>query len=173
MCYNCNEAGHIREDCPKLHAAVRDYLTQQGGRGGRGRGRGHGRGRGGPAIAAVNIPDLQSMVANLLVEKSAFLPHNWSVDSGAEICVCFDYNQFCEIGPSDVDQCVPVGIAPIDILGKGTVRFCAGTYLDFEGTSRSIDLETEDVYWIPQCPINVLATESRRKQSIYVYVSLV
>ena len=88
------------------------------------------------------------------------LPNNWLIDSGAEISVCFDYNQFCEIGPSDVDQCVPVGSAPIDILGKGTIRVCAGKYVDFEGISRSFDLEIEDVYWVPQCPINLLATES-------------
>ena len=76
VCYNCNEAGHIREDCPKLHAAVRDYLKQQGGGGGRRRGKGSGRGRGGPAIAAISIPDLQSMVDSLPGGKSAFLPNN-------------------------------------------------------------------------------------------------
>ena len=90
VCYNCNEAGHIREDCSKLHAAVRDYVKQQGGRGGRGRGRGRGRGSGGLAITAVSIPYLQSMVDSLPGEKSAFLPHNWLVDSGAEISVCFE-----------------------------------------------------------------------------------
>ena len=149
VCYNCNEEGHIREDCPKLHAAVRDYLKQQGGRGGRGR-RGRGRGRGGPAIAAVSISDLQSMVDSLPGEKSTFHPRNWLIDSGADISVCFNYNQFCELGPSDVDQCVPVGSAQIDILGKGTIRVCAGTYVDFEGISRLIDLEIKDVYCVPQ-----------------------
>ena len=78
-------------------------------------------------------------------EKSTFLPNNWLIDSGAEISVCFDNSQFCEIGPSDVDQCVPVGSAPIDILGKGTIRVCAGKYVDFEGISHSFDLEIEDV----------------------------
>ena len=169
MCYNCNEAGHIREDSPKLHAAVRDYLKQPGGRGGRGRGRGPGRGRDGPAIVAVSIHDLQSMVDSLPGEKPMFLPHNWLIDSGAEISICFDYNQFCEIGPSDVDQCVPVGSAPIDFLGKGTIRICAGMYVDFEGISRSIDLEIEDMYWILQCPINLLATESLPTHNMYLY----
>ena len=148
-----------KADCTKLHAAVLDCLKQQRGRGGRGR-RGRGQGRGGPAIAAVSIPDLQSMVDSLPGEKSTFLPNNWLIDSGAEISVCFDYNQFCEIGPSDVDQCVPVGSAPIDILGKGTIHVCAGKYVDFEGICRSFDLEIEDMYWVPQCPINLLATES-------------
>ena len=86
VCYNCNEARHIREDCPKLHAPVHDYLKQRGGGGGRGR-RGRGRGRGGPAIAPVSIPDLQSMADSLPGEKSTFLPHNWWIDSGAEISV--------------------------------------------------------------------------------------
>ena len=92
-----------------------------------------------------------------------FLLHNWLIDSRAKISVCFDYNQFCEIGPSDVDQCVRVGSGPIDILGKGTIRIRAGTYVDFEGC---IYLETEDVYWIPECPINLLATESLRAQHV-------
>ena len=88
------------------------------------------------------------MVDSLPSEKSAFLPHNWLVDSGAAKSLCFDYNQFCERGPSDADQCVPVGSAPINILGKGTIRFSAGTYVDFDGVSRSIDLEIKDVYWL-------------------------
>ena len=138
VCYNCIKAGHVKADCPKLYAAVREYLKAQRGRGGHGR-RGRGRGRGGPAIAAVSIPDLQSMVDSLPGEKSTFLPDNWLIDSGAEISVCFDYNQFCEIGPSDIDQCVPVGSAPIEILGKGTIRVCAGKYVDFEGISRPFD----------------------------------
>ena len=75
--YTCGESGHIREDCPKLHAAGRDYLKRQGARGGRGRGKRRGRGRGGPAIAAVRIAALQSMVDSLPGVKSAFLPHNW------------------------------------------------------------------------------------------------
>ena len=137
--------------------AEREYLKQQRGHGGRGR-RGRGQGRGGPAIAAVSIPDLQSMVDSLPSEKSTFLPNNWLIDSGAEISVCFDYYQFCEIGPSEVDQCVPAGSAPIDVLGKGTIRLCAGKYVDFEGMSRSFDFEIEDVSWVPQCPINLLAT---------------
>ena len=171
VCYNCGEPGHIRDDCRNLHAAVRGYLKQQGGSGGYGRGRSRGRGRGGPAIAAVYIPDLQSIVDSLPGEKSVLLPHNWLVDSGAEKIVCFQYNQFCRIGPSDVDQCVLVGSALIDVLGKGTVRFCAGIYVDYEGMSHSSYLETGDVYWIPQCPINLLTTESLRKQNMYLYTS--
>ena len=119
-------------------------------------------------MAAISIPDLQSMVDSLPGEKWMFLPHNWLIDSGAEISVCFDYNQFCEIGPLDVDQRVPVGSAPVDILGKGTIRICAGVYVHFEGISRSIDLEIEDVYWIPQCPINLLATESLLTKNMYL-----
>ena len=64
---------------------------------------------------------------------------------------------------------MPVGSATIDILGKGTIRVCAGTYVDFEGISRSFHLDIEDVYWVPQCPINLLATESLRKQNMYLY----
>ena len=115
---------------------MRDYVTLQ-------------RGRAGVAEEAVGkgVAGQRSQQSVILTckawwtsEKSAFLPNNWYIDSGAEISVCFDYNKFCEIGPSDVDQCVPVGSAPIDILGKGTIRVCAGTYVEFEGISRSFCL---------------------------------
>ena len=36
-----------------------------------------------------------------------------------------------------------------DILGKGTIRVCDGRHFDFEGISRSFDLEIEDVSWVP------------------------
>ena len=65
--------------------------------------------RGGVAIAATSILDMQSMFDSLPGEKSVFLPYNGLIDSGAEINVCFDYNQFCCIGPSDIDECMPVG----------------------------------------------------------------
>ena len=71
MCYNSDEPRGIREDCHKLHAAVREYLKQQGGRGGRGRGRGRGRGCGGPTITEVSVRDLQSMVNSLPGEKTS------------------------------------------------------------------------------------------------------
>ena len=46
-CYNCNQPGHLREDCDKLHPEARQWLKQQAARGrGRGRGRNRGRGRG-------------------------------------------------------------------------------------------------------------------------------
>ena len=90
-------ARNIREDCPKLHVAVQEYLKQQGGRGRRGYGRGHGRGRGGSAFVAVSIPDLQSMVDRLPGEKSEFLPHDWMVDSRAKIGVFFDHSRFCQM----------------------------------------------------------------------------
>ena len=44
-CYNCNQPGHLWEDCDKLHPEVRQWLKQQAARG-RGRGRGRSRGRG-------------------------------------------------------------------------------------------------------------------------------
>jgi len=55
--------------------------------------------------------------------------------------------------------------------GKGIIRVCAGTYVDYEGMSHLIDLEFDDVYWIPQCPINQLATKLLRKQNMYLYTS--
>ena len=74
-CCNCNQQGHLREDCDKLHPEVRQWLKQQAARGrGRGHGRSRGRGRGGPAVAAISTTDVQHMVDGLPGESSAFLP---------------------------------------------------------------------------------------------------
>ena len=94
-CYNCNQSGHLREDCDKLHPKVRQWLKQQAARGrGRGRGRSMGRVRGGPAVAAISTTDVQHMVDSLLGESSAFLPDKWLVDRGAEQNIGFNYKLF-------------------------------------------------------------------------------
>ena len=169
-CYHCNQPGHLREDCNKLHPEVREYLKQQAAQGcGRGRGRGSGRGRGGPGVAAISTADMQHMVDSLPGDSSAFLPDRWLVDSGADLDICFNYELFSYIGPSDVDICTPIGSTPLDMLGRGVVKVCVGHYVDHDGLSHPIDLEIEDVYWVPQYPINVLATPCIAEQKIYLY----
>ena len=80
-CYNCNQPGHLWEDCDKVHPEVPQWLKKQVGRGrGRGRGCSRGRGRGGPAVAAISTTDVQHMVDTLSGESSAFLPDKWLVD---------------------------------------------------------------------------------------------
>ena len=46
---------------------------------------------------------------------------------------------------------------------------CVGHYVDNDGLSHPIDLEIEDVYWVPQCPMNVLATPCIAEQNICLY----
>ena len=169
-CYNCNQPGHLREDCDELHPEVRQWLKQQAARGrGRGRGRSRGRGRGGPAVAAISITDVQHMVDSLPGESSAFLPDKWLVDSGADLNICFNYELFSCIGPSDVDICTPIGNIPLDVLGRGVVKIFVGHYVDHNGLSHPIDLEIEDVYWVPQRPMTVLATPCITEQDIFLY----
>ena len=109
-CYSYNQKGNLREDCDKLHPEVRQWLKQQAARGrGRGRGRSRGRGCGEPAVAAISTTDVQHMVDSLPGESSAFLPDKWPVDSGADLSICFNYELFSYIGPSDVDICTPIG----------------------------------------------------------------
>ena len=77
-CYNCNQPGHLREDCDKLHPEVREYLKQQAARG---RGRGRGRSRGGaegqgllPSVRLMcNIWWIDSQVSLL----SSYLTSGW------------------------------------------------------------------------------------------------
>ena len=169
-CYNCNQPGHLREDCDKLHPEVRQYLKQQAARGrGRGRGRSRGRGRRGPAVAAISTADVKHMVDSLPGESSAFLPAKWLVDSGADLNIYFNYEVFSYISPSDVDICTPIGRTPLHVLGRGVVKMCVGHYDDHNGPSHPIDLGIEDVYWVPQCPMNELATPCIAEQKICLY----
>ena len=46
---------------------------------------------------------------------------------------------------------------------------CVGHYVDHNGPSHPIDLEIEDVYRVPQCPLNVLATPCIAEQNICLY----
>ena len=169
-CYNCNQQGHLREDCDKLHPEVLQWLKQQATRGrGRGRGRRRGRGHGGPADAIISTADVQKIVDSLPDKSSAFLLDKWLVDSGADLNICFNYELFSYIGPSDIDICKPIGSTPLDVLGRGVVKMCVGHYVDHNGLSDPVDLEIEDVYWVPQCPMNVVATPCIAEQNIYLY----
>lgn len=100
------------------------------------------------------------MVDTLSGTDSAFLTIQWRVDSGAHINICFNYELFPYMGPTDIDCCTPLGSTPMDVHGKGVVRMCVGRYVDKDGLHHPIDLEIEDVYRVPQCPMNVLATPS-------------
>ena len=168
--YNCNQPGHLREDCDKLHPEVCENLKQQAAQGrGRGHDRRRGKGRGGPGVAAISTADVQHMVDSLPGESSAFLPDKWLVNSGANLNICFNYELFSYIGPSDIDICTHIGSTPVDVLGRGVVKTCVGHYVDHDGLSHPIDLEIEDMYWVPQCPMNVLATPCIAEQNICLY----
>ena len=146
----------MREDDSEMPAVVRQFLKKQCEQGGRGRGRG--KGRGGPAVAAISMADMQSMVDNLPGTESLFLPSKCLVDSGSEINICFNYKQFSCIGPSDVSEFVPIGSESIPVQVKGVLRVCVGQYMDCNGLCHPIDLEIDYVYWVKWSPMNVLAT---------------
>ena len=109
------------------------------------------------------------MVDSLPGESSAFLPDKWLEDSGADLNICFDDELFSYIGPSHIDICTPIGSTPLDVLGRGVVKMCVGHYVERNGLSHPIDLEIEDVYWVPQCPMNVLATPCIAEKNICLY----
>ena len=76
---------------------------------------------------------------------------------------------FSYIGPSDIDICTQIGSNPLDVLGRGVVKMCVGHSVNHNGLSHPIDLEIEDVYWVPQCPMNMLATPCIAEQNICLY----
>jgi len=73
------------------------------------------------------------------------------------------------IGPSDVDICTPIGSTPPDVLGRGVAKMCVGHDVDHDGLRHPIDLEIEDMYWVPQRPMNLLATPCIAEQNIGLY----
>ena len=159
-CYNCNKIGHLREDCQKLRMEVRHYLKKQAVAS---RGRGRGRARG------ISVAEVQNMVDSLSGAESVFLPDKWLIDSGSDINICYNYDLFSYIGPSDIEQCTPLGSTPLPVQGKGVVKMCVGNYMDHNGLSHLVDLEIENVYWVPYSSMNVLATLEINTQNIFLF----
>ena len=42
-------------------------------------------------------------------------------------------------------------------------------YVDHDGLSHPIDLEIENVYWVPWSSMNVLATPETNKQNMFLF----
>ena len=168
-CYDCNKIGNLREDCTELHQEVCQYLKKQAAAArGRRRGRGSGGGRGGPAVAVISVSEVRNMVDSLSGAEFVFLP-KWLVDSGSDINICYNYDLFSYIGPSDIEQCTPLGSTPLPVQGKGVVKMCVGNYMDHNGLSHPVDLEIENVYWVPYSSMNVLATLEINRQNIFLF----
>ena len=174
VCYNCNQPGHLREGCPKLHSKIRALLKEQAVARGHGRDKGCDRGRGGPAVAAISMSYAQHMVDSPPDASSTFRPDKWLVDSGADINICFNYEWFSYIEPSHTDKGTPISSTPPDVLARGVVKVWVGhndnDYVDHDEMSHPIDLEIEDVYWVPGCLMNVLATPCLAEQNICLYM---
>ena len=98
-----------------------------------------------------------------------FLPQNWLVDSGSDLNVCFNPEMFCAMTTPDISECTPVGSNPLEIRGKGIVRMCLGEMIDHNGIRHPIDLELEDVYYVPDCPINLMSTAVLSKQNVSLF----
>ena len=122
---------NLCEDCRELHKEVHQYLKKHAAAArGRGRGRARGRGRGGPGVAAISIAEVQSMVDSLSNADSAFLPDKWLIDSGSDINICYNYDLFSYIGPSDIEMCTQLSSTPLPVQGKGVAKMCVGNYMD-------------------------------------------
>ena len=95
----------------------------------------------------------KSMVDSLSGAESVFLPDKWLIDSGSDINICYNYELFSYIGPSDIEQCTPLGSTPLPVQGKGVVKMCVGNYMDHNGLNHPVDLEIENVYEVPYSSI--------------------
>ena len=162
-CFNCDKPGHLQQDCPLLSAEVKQYLQKRAAAG-----RGRGRGRGGPQVAVVDLKELRDDCAD---GPSPNMPYTFLVDSGSDINICFDYDMFCEIKPSDVPQCQPLDQGRLDMYGVGTIRATLGEYVNARDAVIPVDIELTNVYWVPSSPINILSTKELKKSNIYLHTS--
>ena len=109
------------------------------------------------------------MVDSLSGTESVFLTDKCLIDSGSDINTCYNYDLLSYIGPSDIEQCTPLGSTPLPVQGKGVVKMCVGNYMDHDGLSHPVDLEVENVYWVPYSSMNVLATPVINTQNICLF----
>ena len=109
------------------------------------------------------------MVDSLSGAESVFLPDKWLIDSGSDMNIRYNYDLFSYIGQSDIVQCTPLGSTPLPVQGKDVVKMCVGNYMDHNGLSHPVDLEIENVYWVPYSSMNVLATPEINRQNIFLF----
>ena len=109
------------------------------------------------------------MVDSLCGAESVFLPDKWSIDSGSDINICYNYDLFSYNGPSDIEQCTPLGSTPPPVQEKSFVKMCEENYTDHNGLSHPVDLETENVYRVPYSSMDVLATPEINTQITFLF----
>ena len=63
----------------------------------------------------------------------------------------------------------PLGSTPLPVQGKGVVKTCVGNYMDHNGLNHPVDLEIENVYWVPYSSMKVLATPEINTQNIFLF----
>ena len=54
-------------------------------------------------------------------------------------------------------------------MGKGVVTMCIEHYMDHNGLSHPVNLEIENVYWVPYSSMNVLATLEINTQNEFLF----
>ena len=82
---------------------------------------------------------------------SYFLSEKWLIDSGADISICFNYDQFCYIELEDMHECKVTGSCPLSVFGNVVMRMCVGQFMGSDGGCHPINQEIADVYRVPWC----------------------
>lgn len=113
------------------------------------------------------MADVQSMVGNLLGAGSTFLPSKWLVHSGMRSTLVSTTSSSSTLVHRIYPN--PICIEPTPVESKGVVRTCVGQYMDCNGLCHPIDLEIDDVYWVPWSPMKVLETPALGGQNIHLF----
>ena len=109
-------------------------------------------------------------------DKLLQLPHSHSpveqldffLDSGPDISLCWNYDLFTFVESCDFKSCTPVGSTPLSIHGVGIVRFCLGSDVDHLGQRHPLDMETPNVYYVPQSSFSILSTTHSKRYNMYL-----
>jgi transposase InsO family protein len=114
-------------------------------------------------VAVLSIADLSDSDMRLTVSQNRLL-----IDSGSEIHVCSNIDMFLSIGDTDLDRVQPIGPAELKVQGKGVIQVCLGEYVNHGGSTSRLVVEIPNVYYVPDCHVNILSTAVLRKQNIFL-----
>ena len=95
-------------------------------------------------------------------------PLNVLIDSGSDISLCWNFDLFRFVEPCDFKTCTRVGNTPLKVNGVGLIRFCLGSYGDHLGQRHPLDMEIQNVHYVPERSINILSTTYIKRYSMFL-----
>ena len=122
---------------------------------------------GGSAVAAMTAERYDELL-NLPHSHSLVEPLNFSIDSGSNISLCWNYDIFSYVKPCDLESYTPLGSTPLKVNGVGVMRLCLGFYVDHPGERYPLDIEIPNVYYVPESSLNILSATHIKRYNMFL-----